>query len=768
MKCFPCSPALVAIIVGVIVSTFLVNGQPMVTTLAAPRTAAVSCAPDSGTGSISGTVTAPGGIPVERVSVEAYTTYGKRVDTASTDASGNYALSGLITGAYLLYFDTDFTGTAYTPEWYDNQSVATAATPVAVTDGVATTGIDVELVAGTQFSGQVTGEDGMMLQSVNVQVYDSSGQIVARASTDAAGNYTTTPGVPSGSYRIFFDSPIGKAYLAEYYNDTASLDEATALNVTAPDPQPGVDAVLAPAARISGRVTDAATGDPLPTIGVNISGPGGSNYLTTDSDGNYTSYAGLQSGVYTVSFGPIFDSQNYIRTTQTVSVTAPDLLTGVDAALSSGGMLTGKVTAPDATPLQAVSVFIRNEDGSYQEYVSTDTTGVYSANSLPSGAYTLFFRKDGYIREVYDDKPDFQAADQVAVTAPETTSGIDAVLLPGGAISGTVTDATTGDPIEGVFVEILDEDGGRVEATFTDAMGKYTVPATLLSGTYRVRFNPDDRNTSCAYALEYYNDKSIEENADLVTVTAPNTTENIDAQLTQGSIIFGTVTNAATGTPLEGISVSVYDADNQWVASGRTSFLGGYLTSPALPSGDYTVQFRDFDSGYIDEYYDDQLAQATATVIAVTAPNDVTGIDAALARGGTISGQVTAADTGEPLAYVSVTVYDRSGTEVAYASTAMDGSYTVTDGLPTGDYRLKFRLPGGFEELAFARTQGQAAADTVSEVTLAQGDLELPSGYLTIFYPDKLTLAAATPVRVTAPNETTGSMWCCRVGCISR
>lgn len=757
MKHLPAWIVMIATLAGLLAAGRAAGERSSSTALAAPpaaQLAAVSCAPDSGTGSIRGTVTAPGGMPVNNVTVEAYTPSGKRVTYTSTNSSGNYELSGLITGNYLLYFDTGYIGTAYAPEWYNNQATAATAIPVSVTDGVATPGIDVELAPGTQFSGQVIGDDGIPLQSVYVRVYDSSGDIIAGASTNAAGSYTTTPGVPSGDYRIFFDSPIGKPYLAEYYNDKATLDEATVLSVTAPDPQTGINGVLARAARISGRVTNAETGDPLPSISVSIYGEGGSDYATTDSNGEYLSDAGLQSGSYTVSFGPLFESQNFIRASQTVTVTAPNLLAGVDAALSPGGSLTGRVTDPGDTPLEDVSVYVSNEDGSYQNYVYTEADGTYTAVGLPSGSYRVFFRKNGFISESYDDKPGYQEADLVTVTAPDTTAGIDAVLSPGGSISGKVTDATSGDPIQGVFVEVLDDDGGRVESGFTNVAGEYTMSATLPSGDYFVRFNPDDRNASCGYVLEYYDDKFDRDSADPVSVTAPNTTANINAEMSPGSIIFGQVTDADTGAPLEGINVSVYDSAGERVASGRTTFLGGYLTSPALPSGDYRVFFRDYNAGYIDEYYNDKPSLETADAVPVTAPADVTGIDAALAQGGTISGRVTAADTGEAFAYVAVTVYDSDDQPVAYANTGQDGSYSVREGLPTGDYRIGFTPPGRFGELELASTQLAAEQHDTGRATIAQEDIVYDRGYLPVFYRNKLTLSAADPVQVTAPNET--------------
>ncbi|HEU5087255.1 MAG TPA: hypothetical protein VFT99_07410, partial [Roseiflexaceae bacterium] len=59
----------------VLVMVFGAVAPPVV--LADPTVA--SCAPDSGTASISGTVTGPGATPQQYVQVTAYTAYGKQV-----------------------------------------------------------------------------------------------------------------------------------------------------------------------------------------------------------------------------------------------------------------------------------------------------------------------------------------------------------------------------------------------------------------------------------------------------------------------------------------------------------------------------------------------------------------------------------------------------------------------------------------------------------------------------------------------------------------
>jgi len=420
----------------------------------------------------------------------------------------------------------------------------------------------------------------------------------------------------------------------------------------------------------------------------------------------------------------------------------------VDFTLAPGGTLTGKVTDTSGTALKDITVFIGNQDGSYQNYVYTNASGIYTATALPSGDYRAFFRPNAYIPESYDNQAEYYQGDPIPVTAPNTVGGIDAVLEVGGAVSGTVTDAATGLPVKDIFVEVLDANGGRVETATTQADGTYQIPTTLPSGSYEVRFNADERFASCAYVTAYYNNKLTEDGANLVNITAPTMVDHIDAALGRGSMIFGKVTDAVTGAPITSGSIRIYNADGTFAMSGRLSFLGGYHSETGLPSGSYRVKFSDNDGGYIDEFYNDKLSLAAANPVVLSAPNDLTGIDAALDKGGLITGHVTAKDTGAPFTDAYIVVYDSGGNEVGYGQIEDDGSYTVPDGLASGDYRVAavpFALSGeGRVSLAHAQMRLAAVGSSQS------------LAYTTTFYQGTVALSAATAVPVTAPNSTNG------------
>jgi hypothetical protein len=294
----------------------------------------------------------------------------------------------------------------------------------------------------------------------------------------------------------------------------------------------------------------------------------------------------------------------------------------------------------------------------------------------------------------------------------------------------------------------LDATGDRIETATTQADGTYETATTLPSGSYKVRFNADERFASCAYVTAYYHTQPAEDGANLVTVTAPNTVDHIDAALVRGSIIFGKATDASTGAPITSGSIIVYNAAGESVMFGRLGFLGGYHTETGLPSGTYRVKFTDYDGGYVDEFYDNKTSLSTATPVTLTAPSDLADINFTLGKGGLISGHVTALDTGAPFTNGYIVVYDNNTNQVGYGQIQDDGSYSVPDGLASGNYRVAV-VPfesGGAELARLTLTQAHPSLAASSQ----------SRGYITTFYRGTVVLSAATAVPVSAPNSTDG------------
>jgi hypothetical protein len=97
------------------------------------------------------------------------------------------------------------------------------------------------------------------------------------------------------------------------------------------------------------------------------------------------------------------------------------------------------------------------------------------------------------------------------------------VLASAGYISGRVSD--NGDNgIQNVRARVYDQSNVSVAYAYTNAQGNYTVSG-LPAGSYKVYF------THAAYVSEWYNDKASFAAADPVTVTAGNTSANINAAM---------------------------------------------------------------------------------------------------------------------------------------------------------------------------------------------------------------------------------------------
>ena len=67
----------------------------------------------------------------------------------------------------------------------------------------------------------------------------------------------------------------------------------------------------------------------------------------------------------------------------------------------------------------------------------------------------------------------------------------------------------------------------------------------------------------------------------------------------------GTVTDEATHAAIQGVDVTVYDSNEQYVASTPTSAAGGYTLSGLAP-GVYEVGFDDGTGVHASEFYNDR------------------------------------------------------------------------------------------------------------------------------------------------------------------
>jgi Carboxypeptidase regulatory-like domain len=275
------------------------------------------------TGSISGTVLdAKSKMPLPGVVVTALIPtqpalpgLPNRLDVggARTDATGEYTITGLAPGSYEVEFSAPERG--YAVQYYHaggNVPTFFEAEPVPVKEGETTPNIGAELREGGTISGTVEGPFGEPLSHAKVLCRAEREPFCPSIETysdetDSSGRYRIA-GLAAGSYTIEFYPPPGLNLVPQAYKEAASVEQATPLKVAEEKEYDGISAVLQEGARITGKVTDAATGQPVAGIFV-FPGPhsalGGfvmsESFDFTNASGEYT-VDDLRTGSYELTF----------------------------------------------------------------------------------------------------------------------------------------------------------------------------------------------------------------------------------------------------------------------------------------------------------------------------------------------------------------------------------------------------------------------------------------------------------------------------------
>jgi hypothetical protein len=680
-------------------------------------------------GKVSGTVKAAGGAALPGISVCAS---GSAVNRCgSTDALGEYTIAGLPKGSYRVRFSG---GMSYVSEYYAGAARESDATPVGVSLATTTSGIDAELQKAGRIEGKVVNAlDKAPLEGIEVCPLNPSGfgQPLSSgcATTNATGKYTIG-GLAGGSYRVRFNAtgfgPVvepGQNYLTQYYSGKSVAGEGDLVPVAAGVPTTGIDAEMHPAGTISGTVTAADSGLPVPGSSVCVNRLNArsnfENCTLTNAAGEYT-VARLATGSYSVRFMAGFEAPNYLRqyfddsptrkSAAPVAVTAGSDTPGIDAALHPGGRIAGTATDADTEAgiqgLEVCATMPGAESPRQFGCDQTDAEGKYAIEGLPSGSYQVSFLPSfygylNYLGQYYDGKSTEAESDPVGVIAGSTTAGIDAELRAGGTISGEVIDAVTKDPAPPVRACASSVDGEFERCGYTKSGGEYAIVG-LPSGDYSVHFAPGQETgvgseppPNYGYAGQYYDGKPSKAEAESVNVIAGATTPGVDAEMAEGGKIAGTVVDAGSKDPLRYVQACVYTApDFETVNCAVTDANGEYLVE-GLAAGQYFVDFRAFGEGpeesanYLHQYYDGALLEE-ADQIAVAPAATTSGIDAEMHPGGQIEGRVTAAAGGMPLQSVEVCALEVSGEEfVRCAETNINGEYAIP-GLRTRSYKVKF------------------------------------------------------------------------------
>jgi len=375
-------------------------------------------------------------------------------------------------------------------------------------------------------------------------------------------------------------------------------------------------------------------------------------------DGGWGVYAGDESSVYVTALGLItlkqYSDMFSVATAINKSVTYLAAHANVDGGFGTAA----------STPFETALAYIALTGETTDAAVLGHAADYLRAGQLPDGAW----EEDPYstalaLRAIY-------IAEQKPVTPPTPPTT--------GVVTGKIVDTSTHQPLTGVSV-VLESDPGVT--TLTDAAGVFLLPDLPL-GIQRIDFGLPGYAPATASA----------------NVTAGATidvgTLFLSANPTTG-IIKGTVTDAGTGNPLNGVTVRV---DGSFTASTLTGTDGDFVFSNVDPG---SVSLTAEKAGY-------ETASGAGTVTAggllLFSPQLPPVNPSATAS---VTGTVIDASSNLPLVGVSVALVSDPGINT---QTDGAGSFTLPD-IPTGTRQISFSLSGYAASTVTLDLSGGTTAD---------------------------------------------------------
>jgi len=474
----------------------------------------------------------------------------------NTDSNGDFEIKGLPEGIVYVNICPNCNGQDFVNEWYDGENGTLDcdnAVGVEVAAGSATVLNAVILQEAKEISGIITGDADVA--GMHLTAYDSvSGQWLGNTMITGSGSYTLSglAPPPSEEYRIFLDSG-DTYYVPEDYQFLVTPGQ-TDINFT---PVKG--------GKITGNVSGG--GQNLSNVCVNAEEAGCGPYINgrgTDDNGNYSFVLPSGVDIYAVSADPNCNPDiNFIREYWTdtggdsncANADYITVIAGADTTvnfvLDPGGSVSGSVldTSDNSIPGLWVHTFDDKCGGTWLGGARTDSDGDYTILGMPSGAVyieacpscdSLMYTNEWWADVGNPRSLDCNSADSLNLQTEEARLGVNFMLEPAGAVSGTVKDAID-IPIQGlqVYAKSAACDGIWLGGVNTDEYGDYILTG-LPDGIVYIAACPSC--TGQGFVDEWYNEnyRTLDCNEATPVLVAVNlVTENINFDLETGGAIQG-------------------------------------------------------------------------------------------------------------------------------------------------------------------------------------------------------------------------------------
>lgn len=538
-----------------------------------------------------------------------------QIAAVNTDENGTYTISGLAPGTYTVVFSAENYQSATVGAMIENGQTTTLNVTLAGSPG--------------RLNGTVLDEASNPISgaTVNVQISTGTGIIIATVVTQNDGTYAVE-GLAPGSYSVVASAV---NYQTAAKGAVINSNSTTTVNfILAADP-----------GSITGKVTNAQSGDPISGANVQVSILDSSGVVVasilTDSQGDYA-VNGLAPGGYTVQVS----APDFQTNSTTVQVQSNQTSTANVELVPNPGAITGSVVnSVGGAPIPGAVVNIVNSSGILISTALTNQDGIFMAEGLAPDTYTVLAFADN-----------FQNGSIGAVVVSGLTTPVSVGLVSNpGAITGTVSPV-----VQNTIIQLRDANNILINAVPANSDGTFQF-LNLAPGVFVVTATAPGYAASQAGA----------------TVSAGQTSNVSLTMLPNPASVSGTIFDPG-GDPVGNAVIDILDLNGVAVGTGETD-ADGHYTVGNLPPGTYNVVANAPDFGQ--------------AVVGVTLqPGEgKTGVNLTLSPDpGALNGQITNRLTTEIIPGATVVVTDSvTQLPVASTTTTLFGNYTIT-GLAPGSY----------------------------------------------------------------------------------